>query len=125
MFKKIITVVTLVAFAMSCVLLLRTTPSSIGPLGVLGFFLSLYLTALGVLTFLFYGIGTALRRARMRSAGGEKVSFRRMYYYASVTALLPVMLLALQSVSRIEIYHIVLMVLFIVIAWVYISRRAA
>src|SRR5690606_5323563 len=56
MLKRIIAATTVLSALMLGVLLFTTTPSSTGPLGILGFFVFMYLTALGVLTFLFWSM---------------------------------------------------------------------
>ena len=123
MFKRVIAIMTMFAVGMLCILLLKTTPSQVGPVGVLGFFVLLYMAVLGALTFLFFGLGVGLRKMVPERPGSRKVSFRKSYYYASVVALVPVMLIALQSVSRVGVPQVALMILFVAVALVYISRR--
>ena len=49
--------------------------------------------------------------------------FRRAYYYSAVLAAAPVMIIALQSVRAINIYELLLVIAFEVIACLYVSRR--
>lgn len=127
MLKRIISVATLVSAVLLAVLLFTTSPSSTGPLGILGFFVFMYLTALGVLTFLFRGVSMItsrlMPRRRAGSFGAKEISFRMAYYYASVIALVPVMFIAIQSVGEVGIYQVLLVVFFIIIAWVYVQNR--
>lgn len=111
---------------MLAMLLAATTPSTAGPLVILGFFVFLYLAALGVLTFLFHGLSAVV--AKMPPFGKRRLkigdfSFKRAYYHASVIALVPVMLVAIQSVNEIGVYQILLVCFFAVIAWVYVTNR--
>lgn len=126
MFQKIIAIVTGVSIAMLWALFVMTNPSSAGPLGILIFFVVMYTAALGVLTFLFYGISRmafrVARVTRMKMRFGE-LSFQKSYYYASVGALAPVMLIAMQSVSQVGPYQFLLVVFFISVAWIYIAKR--
>jgi len=49
--------------------------------------------------------------------------FRRAYYFSTVLAAAPVMILALQSVRSIDVYELALVIIFEVVACVYVSRR--
>lgn len=51
------------------------------------------------------------------------VSFKRAYYFSTVLAAAPVMLVGLQSVQAIGVYEVILVTLFEVVACLYISRR--
>ena len=51
------------------------------------------------------------------------VSLKQSYYYASIIALAPVMLIGMQSVSGINVYDVLLVIFFVAIGVVYISRR--
>lgn len=127
MLERIVPTVTLASAALLVVLLLTTSPSSTGPLGILGFFVFMYLTALGVLAFLFRGVsvvGSKLGAKRHPgSLGVKELPFRVAYYYASVIALVPVMFIAIQSVGEVGPYQVLLVVFFIVIAWIYVQNR--
>ena len=126
MFRKIIAIVTLFSIAMLWMLFMATTPASAGPLGILIFFVLMYITALGVLTFLFYELSAASTRVTRVIKGKaifERLSFQKAYYYASVGALAPVMIIAMQSVSQIGFYQFLLVLFFVAIAWVYVAKR--
>ena len=51
------------------------------------------------------------------------MEFRRAYYFSTVLAAGPVMLIGLQSVQSIGIYEFLLVVIFEVVACVYVSKR--
>lgn len=127
MLKKGIAVTTGVSMVMLAVLLFTTTPQTTGPLGILALFVFMYLTALGVLTFLFrsldvYGYKFLLTKTKRVSSTPQ--SLRRSYYRASVLALVPVMLIAMQSVGEVGPYQLLLVLFFTVIAWLYVANRA-
>ena len=128
MLRQTIGILTIVSALMLGILLLTTTPSTAGPLGILGFFAFMYVITLGVLTFMFHGLSKIISRmpfvGRKKSQGGE-ISFKTAYYYASVIALAPVMLIAMLSVGQIGPYQVLLVSLFVIVAWVYITNRAA
>jgi hypothetical protein len=53
----------------------------------------------------------------------QPMSFRRAYYFSTVLAAAPVMLVGLQSVGSIGIYELILVILFEVIGCLYIAKR--
>lgn len=126
MLKKIIAIITGISIAMLWVLLVTTNPSGAGPLGILIFFVLMYIAALGVLTFLFYGIGRVALNVAQTTKGKvrfEGLPFQKAYYYASVGGLAPVMLIAMQSVNQVGPYQFLLVIFFVSVAWVYIAKR--
>lgn len=127
MLGRIVAISMVIAMLLLTVLLQTTTPASIGPLGILFVFILLYVSALGVLTFLLY----ALTRIVVKVAGTfvtrrpiEAFSLRRSYYYSSVLALAPVLLVGMQSVGKVGIYDVLLVLMFETIACIYIAKRA-
>ncbi|MDX2776276.1 hypothetical protein PV379_02785 [Streptomyces caniscabiei] len=115
-------------FAIVCLvfLLQTTTPATIGPLGILLVFVLMYIAALGVLTFLIIGVQRLVLKSM--SMIDSRRSFApmntmRAYYFASVMALAPVMIIGMQSVGEVGVYELSLVVIFLVIACVYIAKR--
>ena len=53
----------------------------------------------------------------------KPMQFRRAYYFSTVLAAAPVMLVGLQSVTSVGIYEVLLVALFEVVACIYIGRR--
>jgi hypothetical protein len=53
----------------------------------------------------------------------EALSFKRSYYYSSVLAAAPIMVFGLQSVGRVEVYEYFLVLIFVCIGCLYISKR--
>lgn len=126
MLQRIIAIITVVSICLLGYMLITTTPASAGPFGLLLIFISAYLTCLGLISFFLYGVsriivyttsGFALRRPAMQ------MPFRRAYYYSTILAATPVMLIGLQSVGSIGIYEFGLVVLFAIIGCVYVSKR--
>jgi len=126
MLQRVIAIITLVSLCLLSLMLTTTTPASAGPFGLLLIFISAYLTCLGLVSFFLYGISRILVYA---SAGFtmrrplQQLSFRRAYYYSTVLAAAPVMLVGLQSVGAIGIYELILVVIFEVIGCLYITKR--
>lgn len=128
MARRAIAIVATFSALMLFVLLFTTTPSDTGPLGILGFFVFMYLTVLGVLTFLFRAFSvfaTRLTPKKRRELIGGGVTFRQSYYYASVVASVPVMFIAIQSVGEVGLYQVLLVAFFVAIAWIYVTNRTS
>lgn len=128
MVKKVLVAAMICAAIAVTILLYTTTPATAGPVGVLALFVLTYIIILGIVTFGIYGIS----RVVVRFSGFmntkrplQVLSFRKSYYFASVSALGPVMLLGMQSVSGIGIYEFFLVAFFVVIGCIYINRRMA
>jgi|GEM_PF-6856792 len=101
-------------FAIMTVLLSTTNPLSIGPNGILLFFLVLYLL----------GVVIALAAIKgWQALFGRSVPNLKSFYLASVTAFAPVMLLALNTLNQLQAIDAVLVVAFELLALFYIFRR--
>ena len=126
MLPRIIATLSLASLCVLSAMLTFTTPASAGPFGLLVIFISAYLTFIGLISFFLFGITTLIASV---SAGmtvrkpWKAMTFRRAYYFSTVLAAAPVMLIALQSVKPIDVYELLLVVVFEVIACLYISRR--
>ena len=102
------------------------SPGEVGPFGVLAFFVLLYLSAGSIIYMLLTGIIYVLMRVLPPGSLRlwlENVSHTKVYYYTTVLALAPVVLLGMASVGSIGGLDIVLVVLFEILACFYISRR--
>lgn len=127
MLRRVIIGSVLVAVVSLAVILQTTTPTSIGPLGILIVFILMYVVVLGVLTFTLAGGSRLL--VRMASTLTvqrplQPLGLRRAYYFSSALALAPVMLIGMQSVGEVGVYDVLLVALFITMACVYIAKRA-
>lgn len=126
MLGRILTISVTVALMLLVILLQTTTPATIGPLGILLVFVLMYVSVLCVLTFLLFFISKVV--AKISSSVTVKrplqpLSLTRSYYFSSVIALAPVMLIGMQSVGEVSFYEVVLIIVFIVISCVYIAKR--
>ena len=103
-----------------------TTPATIGPIGILLVFIFMYLSALGVLTFFLLGINRVIIKfseSLVLKEPLQNLSVSRAYYFASVIALAPVMIVGMQSVGEVGAYELLLVAIFLVIACTYIAKR--
>lgn len=128
MLPRIIATISLLGLVILVSLLTLTTPATAGPFGLLMIFISGYIVSLGAISFFLFGSNRLL----VSVASGlvakrplQRMTFRRAYYYSTVLAMAPVMLIGLQSVGSIGVYEVLLVTLFEVIACVYISRRTS
>lgn len=124
---KVILTLTLLAVAGLAVILQTTTPATIGPLGVLTVFILLYVSVLGGLTFLLFEgsrvIARAARKMKLRQPA-RAMPLGRAYYFSTVLALGPVILIGMQSVGTVGFYEVLLVAAFITLGCVYISKRS-
>lgn len=126
MLQRVLAFITIVSLCLLGLMLLTTTPATAGPFGLLVIFLTAYLAAVGLVSFFLYGLSRVwvyvLASATTRRPP-KVLPFRRAYYFATVIAAAPVMLVGLQSVGTIGWYEVVLVVMFVVIGCIYVSRR--
>jgi len=126
MLPRILATISLASLCVLSLMLTFTSPASAGPFGLLVIFISAYLTFVGLISFFLFGIS---RLAVMLSAGMtlrkplQAMQFKRAYYYSTVLAAAPVMLIGLQSVRSIGIYEVLLVVIFEVVACLYVNKR--
>jgi uncharacterized membrane protein len=126
MLGKIIAISTSIAGVLLIVMLLSTSPSGAGPLGLLAVFFLLYVVALGAVTELLW-VGSKLVARASRPVTSRRpiqpLSLARAYYYSTVVALAPVMLLAMASIGSLGFYDVVLVLAFLAVGILYISKR--
>jgi len=126
MLQRVIAIITVVSLCLLTLMLTTTTPASVGPFGLLLIFITAYLTSLGLVSFFLYGVS----RVFVYASSGftmrkplQPLSFRKSYYFSTVLAAAPVMLIGLQSVGSVGIYEFILVVIFEVIGCLYIAKR--
>lgn len=128
MLERIIAFSSVASVVLVAALLQLTSPANVGPFGVFVLFVLIYLSVFGVLTFFIFWMSQIASRivllTRARRAI-QPLGFRRAYYFASVSALAPVMVVGMQSVGEVGIYETFLVIFFTVIACVYIAKRTS
>jgi len=128
MVGKTIVISTAVSAVLLLFLLQTTNPSTAGPLGLLAVFFLVYVINLGVVTeLLWFGsrIFQIIARRFTSKRPPQRLSLARAYYLSTVLALGPVMALALQSIGSLGVYESTLIVVFIVVGLLYVSRRSS
>ncbi len=111
--KHLITVLSLFAAIILLLIMNFTTPTGIGPLGVLAFFTACYVLVLGV--------STIVVKIFMKISG--KQMGRKGYLYAAIIAFGPIMLLLIQSLGTLGPLTIALVAVVIFIACFLVSKR--
>lgn len=126
MLPRIIATLSLASLTLLSAMLTFTTPASAGPFGLLVIFITAYLTFIGLISFFLFGISQLIASISAGMTVRKPIiamPFRRAYYFSTVLAAAPVMLIALQSVRPIDIYELLLVIIFEVVACMYVSRR--
>ena len=126
MLKRIVAIMTIASLCLLLLLINITAPTSVGPFGILAVFVFAYTSSLGVVTYFLFGISGIIFKASATFTVKKPLralSFRDAYYYSTILAIAPVMLVGLQSVNTIGIYEFGLVGLFELIGCLYIAKR--
>jgi hypothetical protein len=127
MLKRIIQIITIVSLCLLVFLLNVTTPATAGPFGILAILFFAYLSSLGVMTYFLYGMGriiTHLSAVFMVRRPIEALTLKRSYYYSTIIATAPILLIGLQSVGAGGVYEFLLVSIFVVMGCLYVSKRS-
>ena len=113
--NRIISIVSIIGLAVLTIMLAFTSPTEIGPFGVLLFFTTVY-----VVTF---GIVTLLMQTFMRLAFKKDTFKSKDYLYAAVLAFGPIMFLMARSFGAINLWTTGLIFLFIFLAEFLVAKH--
>jgi len=105
------------------VLMSTTTPSGAHPALILFFFLLFYVSVLIVLIFLLVGGSRIIGRFSSKSKIVAAMTYERAYMVATLLALAPVMIVAMNSVGGVSLREVLLIVAFEAIALFYVWKR--
>lgn len=126
MLGRVVALSMVAAMVLLAVLLEVTKPATIGPLGILLVFILMYVSVLGVLTFLLFGCSKVVTKITSTMVVRRPIgslTLGRSYYYASVISLAPILFIGMQSVGEVSVYDVFLVLLFVIIACIYIAKR--
>lgn len=121
-------VVGVMSVSLLAYILLSVSPVEAGATGVLAVFLLSYIVSVVVLTFLFFLIQKTIVKLLYSDRIGSsvsRISLKKSYYYGSILALGPVILVSLRSVGKAGAGELVLVVLLMAIGCLYISRQTS
>lgn len=127
MLAKLLIIAGLASAGLLLLLLNITTPASAGALGILGVFLLSYIIVTSLMTFCVWFLEKLFRKLLSGLSITHRASsftLKKAYYYASVIALAPVIILSLQSVGGAGIYEVLLVLFLVVLGCVYIAKRS-
>ena len=113
--NRVVAIVSMIGLAVLISLLFFTSPTEIGPFGVLLFFTTLYMSIFGFVTFLMRGF---YKLAFDRESFGNKD-----YLSAAVLSFGPIMLLMARSFGVINLWTVGLIVLFLFLAEFLVLKR--
>lgn len=122
---RYVAIVAALAVTADVVLVHTVTPMSVGPLGILAFFVCLYIATASCC----YLVMVAVKRIAMRVVqhnmyrGLASVTPLKLYYYASIIGLIPVILLGMQSIGGVTAWDILLLTLFLGLGCFYVHKR--
>ena len=113
--NRVVLALSLLGLAGLILMLNFTSPTDIGPLGVLIFFVMLYVVLFGASVFVwktFYRLALARTVFRVKD-----------YIYAAVMAFGPIMLLMARSFGVVTIWTVCLMIIFVILAEFLVAKR--
>ena len=114
-----------VSLCLLLIILNTTTPLTAGPFGILVVFCLSYLLSLGVVAFFIYWVNQLFHKLSnyfMTSRPYVPLTFRRSYHYSTIFGFVPILLVSLQSVGAVGLYGLILVVLFVGIGCLYVSK---
>lgn len=114
-------ILSLVSAIFLAVMMNITTPSDIGPFGVLVFFTLFYVFCLGITITLCRGVLMLKKKMQKKEVGDTT---KKSYFYGSILAFAPILLVFMRSFGELNVLEILLVVLFVIVSCFYISKKA-
>ena len=113
--NRVISIISIVGLAALILMLELTSPTEIGPFGVLLFFTTIYIVTFGIITLLM--------QTFMRLAFKRETFRNKDYLYSAVLAFGPIMFLMARSFGAINLWITGLICLFIFLAEFLVAKR--
>ena len=126
MLKVIIPSTTIISLFFLIILLNTTSPATVGLFGILAIFSLSYIVILGLLTYFIHIMSRVISHLSLAFISRrpfEVLTIKRSYYFSTVIAAAPIMVVGLQSVAAVGFYEIILIFIFVIIGCLYISKR--
>lgn len=128
MISKIYLVLSLIALCGIIAIVNLFTPTDISPLGILGFFVLVYIMSVGMVNLFLYGVyrliymlKSNIFQSKERKTNNHNISY--FLKYSLVISFTPLVLIARQSSGGINLLDIFLLFIIEIIALVYVSKR--
>lgn len=128
MVGKLLIIIGIISGVILTVIFNTTTPATAGAFGILAVFVFTYLLTVSMMTYLLHGISHAVAFASRTLASSrpvEVLSMHRSYYYATIVALAPVIIISMQSVGGISVYELCLVLLLVLLGCIYVTKRSS
>ena len=126
MLKIIIPIATAISLCFLAIFLNIVTPAAVGPFGILLVFIFIYMSSFGLVAFFLFGMSRVLSHIFaiiITKKPFFPLDLRKSCLYSSIISAAPVMLIALRSVGAVGLYEYLLVVAFVIIGCLYISKR--
>lgn len=125
--RNIITItLTILSLCLLIILLNITTPTTAGPFGILIIFIFAYIAILGITTYMVFAVSRLILKISIIFISRkpyQPLTLRMSYYYSTIIAAVPILIIGLQSVGSMGLYETGLIALFTLIGLLYISKR--
>lgn len=129
MLQKLLAIVGIASCVGLIYLLNSTTPSTAGAFGVLMVFFLSYVSLVAVIAFFIFWTYRLIKRVFYSETNSlqspQEFSFKQSYYYASVLALGPVLLVSLKSVGKAGTVEAFLVLFLMILGCIYVSRQTS
>ena len=128
MLGKILIAVAILSGMALFVTINTTVPASAGAIGVLAVFVLTYLFLLSLCSFMIYGISKGVSFFVRSFSDGhpqQTMSLHRAYYFSTIVALAPVIVMSMQSVGEVGVYELGLIGLLVGLGCLYVTKRTA
>lgn len=128
MLGKILVIIGIISGVILTVILNTTTPATAGAFGILAVFVFAYLLIVSAMTFCLYGISRIigyLAKTFFASQPIDSLSLHRAYYYSTIIALAPVIIISMQSVGGVGVYELGLILLLVLLGCIYVTKRTS
>ena len=113
--RRVILAISIIGLAALILMLTRTSPTEIGPVGVLLFFTTIYTVAFGLITLVMQSFfKLAFKRTTFRN---------KDYLYSAVLAFGPIMLMMARSFGAVNLWTIGLITVFLFLAEFLVAKR--
>ena len=114
MFNRLMLLLSLISVVVILAMINFTTPTGVGPLGVLVFFMMVYVVVFGIVNLMVVGFIKLM---------GYRQEARKEHYYAAMIAFGPVMLLLIRSFGSLNLATIGMTAVFIALGCFVINKR--
>ena len=126
MLKKILIGNAVLSGGALAILIATTTPATAGAFGVLCIFLLAYLLLVSFGTFSLYWLSRCVAHIMKLVSSVrpvEKMSLKHAYYYATILAIAPVVMVSMASVGTVGLYDVGLILVLEFLGCLYVTKR--